>query len=402
MNFRVRYVDAQAASIQEQIVDALDAAAATQAFASAGHTVLATQALREEKKRHRAVDLREFALELRALLLAGLGVVAALEALQAAHGSREDSASSNALRKVLEHVRAGKSFSQALEIATEGAATELFPPLFRASVRGGEASGRLPESLQRYAEYQLSMAQLKRSLVGAALYPAVVVSFGFAVMLFLLSYVVPRFESAYTALPPGSRTGSGWLMALASWVSGHIVWIVLGLLLLLWWLYRAWQQPQARAQLLRRVSRLGPVARGIRAYCMARLYRTLSMMLAGGYTVPEALRLGAEVLQGTPWHEGLARVQARIEAGKSVAVALQTEQFTNVITERLIAAGEASARLSEMFEHAAGHHERELTWLVERTTRLAEPVLLIFVALLVGVIVVAMYMPILDLATAVG
>lgn len=396
MNFRVRYVDIQAASIQEQIVDASDAGAAAQAFSAAGHTVLTTQALRETKQRHSSTDLREFALELRALLLAGLGVVAALEALQAAHGRGENAASSHALRKVLTQVRAGKSFSQALE-----AATEMFPPLFRASVRGGEASGRLPESLQRYAEYQLSMAQLKRSLVGAALYPAVVVSFGFAVMLFLLSYVVPRFESAYTALPVGSR-GSGWLMALASWVSSHIVWIGGGVLVLAWLGYRAWRQPQQRAQLLNAVARIGLVARGIRAYCMARLYRTLSMMLAGGYTVPEALRLGAEVLQGTPWHDALARVQARIEAGKSVAVALQTEQFTNVITERLIAAGEASARLSEMFEHAAGHHERELTWLVERTTRLAEPVLLIFVALLVGVIVVAMYMPILDLATAVG
>ncbi len=392
--FHVRYVDAQRGAIDEQIVDAPDAAAAAQTLESAGHTVIATRAQRAAKSARADLDLREFALELRALLLAGLGVVAALEALQAARGG---ASSGDALRRVLEHVRAGKSFSTALE-----AAGAVFPPLFRASVRGGEASGRLPESLQRYAEYSLTMAQLKRSLVGAAIYPAVVVSFGVAVMLFLLAYVVPCFESAYTALPPGTRAGSGWLMAVASWVSGHIALILAALLLVLWLGYRAWRKPQTRAQLVQWIARIQVVARGIRAYCMARLYRTLSMMLAGGYTVPEALRLGREVLEGTPWHEALGRVQARVESGKPVAEALQAEQFTSVITERLIAAGEASARLSEMFEHAASHHERELTWLVERTTRLAEPVLLIFVALLVGVIVVAMYMPILDLATAVG
>ena len=391
--FRVRYIHVQHGAIDEHVVVAPDAAAAARALEIEGHRVISTQAMRATRTRV-DLDLREFALELRALLLAGLGVVAALEALQAARGNAMDG---QALSAVLARVHAGKSFATALE-----AASDVFPPLFRASVRGGEASGRLPESLQRYADYHLTMTQLKRSLVGAALYPAVVVSFGVAVMLFLLAYVVPRFESAYAALPPGSRVGSGLLMTLASWVSNHIALILAAVLLALWWAYRAGRRPQTRVHLLQALTRIAVVARGIRAYFLARLYRTLAMMLAGGYTVPEGLRLGAEVLEGTPWHAALERVRERVEAGKPVAQALQAEHFTSVITERLIAAGEASARLPEMFEHAAAHHERELAWLVERTTRLAEPVLLMVVALMVGVIVVAMYMPILDLATAVG
>ncbi len=392
-SFHVRFIHAQRGTLDEQCVVASDATAAAHALEVAGHRVISTQATHALRTRA-DLDLREFALELRALLLAGLGVVAALEALQAARG---DSMAGQALSAVLARVHAGKSLAAALE-----AAIHVFPPLFRASVRGGEASGCLAESLQRYADYHLTMVQLKRSLVGAALYPAVVVSFGVAVMLFLLAYVVPRFESAYAALPPGSRAGSGVLMMLASWVSNHIALILTALLLVLWWAYRAGRQPHTRVQLLQALARITVVARGIRAYFLARLYRTLAMMLVGGYTVPEGLHLGAEVLEGTPWHAALERVRTQVEAGKPVAQALQAEQFTSVITERLIAAGEASARLPEMFEHAAAHHERELAWLVERTTRLAEPVLLMLVALMVGVIVVAMYMPILDLATAVG
>lgn len=393
-SFRVRFVDASQGVVREHIVEAPDAASATQALREAGHQILAAQPLRGPRAKPADLALREFALELRALLLAGLGLVASMQALHAAH--RGDAAGP-ALGRVLARLEAGKSFAASLE-----AASALFPPLFRASVRAGEASGQLADSLQRYADYAQSMAQLRRSVVGAAIYPAVVVSFGVAVILFLLAYVVPRFETAYALLPENARAGSGLLMHTASWVSNHIALIGATVLTLGWIAVRAWRRPAQRAIVLGLLMRAGPIARGVYAYSMARLYRTLSMMLGGGYTVPEAFAQGALVIEGTPWHARVLAARASIESGKSVAAALAAEGLTETITQRLIAAGEASAQLAPMFEHTAAHHERALAWQIERSTRLAEPVLLIAVAVMVGLIVVAMYMPILDLATAVG
>lgn len=394
MQFVARYLDSQQHAVLEREFDAASQEDLLRQLEREGHLPIAVRSARSRRElRRSAFDLRSFAIELRSLLLAGLGVVAAMEALCAAQRSDGDG---QVLRGVLDRVRTGKSLSVAMEPADL-----LFPALFRAAIRAGESSGQLPESLDRYATYLEVMARLRRSVIGAAIYPAVVTSFGLAVLLFLLGYVVPRFALAYEALPPRTA-GPGLLLQTATLVSEHFALVLAGLIALVWLGWRGLVSERGSAAALTAVLKIRQVAHAVRAFHFARLYRSMSMMLDGGHTVLQAIGLAKEVLRGTPWRVELNEVETMVANGKGLAMSLVNQGFTNEITGRLLEAGERSARLASMLDFAAEHYERELAWQVERVTKVIEPALLIVVAGMIGLIVLLMYMPIFDLATALG
>ena len=215
MRVRVRYLDAHAGSIVDERRDVASVEDARLQLVAAGHTpvtirpVLFTP-LSVTRSRF---DLRTFAIELRALLIAGLGVVGSLEALSAAQSNVNHRAT---IQLVLDRVREGKSLSVALE-----GSEQYFPPLFRAAIRAGESSGRLPEGLERFATYLSTIERLRQSVIGAAIYPGIVMSFGTLVLLFLLGYVVPRFASAYSAMPRHGSTASSLLLSFGTFFSQH-------------------------------------------------------------------------------------------------------------------------------------------------------------------------------------
>lgn len=392
MRWRVRFLDVASRCVAERVFVAPTAEAVRTEIVALGHVPIRIGAERWSFARDRIapLDLRSFCLEFRALLQAGLGIVGSLEALAEAQSTP---AHRDGVGAVLRQVQQGKALSQAMT-----AAEQLFPPILRAAVSAGEASGTLADSVQRFAEYLSAMNQLRQSVISAAIYPAVVVAFGGAVVLFLLAFVIPRFASAYESLPE-LHASSAVLLQASAWVSAHLQLFLIGFIGLAWAVGRYVRSEAGRVVLWRTVCGIKPIAEAVRAYWMARLFRTVSMMLAGGYSVPEALALGRQVLGATPWVADVEAASAQVSVGKSVSSALMNTGLVRGLTQRLVSAGDASGNLSEMLQHAAEHHERQLALLVERATRVVEPVLLIGVAGVIGVIVLMMYMPIFDLAS---
>jgi general secretion pathway protein F len=395
MAVTARYVDAASGDIVERVVDATDPHEAEQRLAGQGHVVIAVHAPRFGffSARRPRLDLHAFCLELRTLLAAGIGVVPAIDAIAQAqhHPAHRD-----ALKAVLAQLHQGKPLSTALRASAND-----FPSMFCTAMLAGERSGQLPESLSRYAEYIDGFRRLRQTVVSALIYPAIVVGFGLLVLLFLLAYVLPRFAVAYQALPPGVSQGSSVVLGIATLMSEYSAWIglvVLGMVLLGAW---GLSSSAGRSVLRWTALRVPGVMRGARAYHLARFFRTLSMMLHGGFSVPQAVRLGAEVTSGTSWQAMIEQAGASIERGKAPSDAFSTEGLLTPITMPLIRAGESSGHLAQTCAFAAGYHERELARLLERSGRLAEPLLLMAVALMIGLIVLVMYMPILDLAGSV-
>ncbi|MDL1863291.1 type II secretion system F family protein [Betaproteobacteria bacterium PRO7] len=397
MRWNARYVDASTNAVVERGVEADTAEQVRQDLMLQGHVPVTVHAEWFALVRHRAmpIDLRSFCLEFRALLVAGLGIVEALAALAAAQRRPNHRAS---IERALQRIKEGKALSAAL-----AAAPADFPPIFRAAVSAAESSGRLPESLERFSQYLESMARLRQSIVTASIYPGLVVTFGLGVVLFLLAFVIPRFATAYESLPEiASRGAGGLLLTAATSVSRNFELVLIGFIGALWAAWRFMSSAYGRHAVWRALVGFPPLARAIRAYWLSRLFRTVSMMLEGGYTLPEAMRLGRQVVESTPWAADVERALEQVTIGKGVANAFRAAGLTQDLTSRLLAAGEASGNLAEMLRHAAEHHERELAWFVERASRVVEPALLILVAGIIGVIVLMMYMPIFDLASALG
>lgn len=390
MRFRVRALGA-AASVNEIEVDAADALAARRLIVARGLTVMSVAPLRASASRAR-FPLMLFNQELVALLKAGIPLAEALAAL----AEKEARPAVHAVVAALgEGLREGRSLSTALE-----AQPQVFPPLYVASVRAAERTSDLEQALSRYIDYQRQLESIRGKLVAAAIYPALLLLVGGAVMFFLLIFVVPRFaqvfESVGGELPWMSRLLLDW----GQLMQAHGGPVGFGLLAALAGLVLVLRRPQTRAVALRLAWRLPRIGERLRLFELARLYRTLGMLLRGG--IPAVAAMGmVDGLLSPALRPGLARTIAAVREGQGFAASLQAHGIATPIALRMLAVGERAGNLGEMLERAAEFHEDESARWLDVLTRLAGPLLMLVIAVAVGLILVMLYLPIFQVAESI-
>lgn len=328
-----------------------------------------------------------FSQELLALLTAGLSLVEVLETMVEKEHRPET-------RKLLADVRdqlfEGRSFSQALERHPA-----IFPTLFVATVRAAERTGDLPEALARYIAYQERVDEVRKKIVSAAIYPAVLIGVGGLVTIFLLAYVVPRFAGIYADagrdLPLLSRLLIDWGRFLND--HGNLA-LFVAALLVGGAVYALLRMPTL---LGRAAGRIPAIGMRVRIYQLARFYRTLGMLLRGGTPLVPALGMVAGLLPLT-LRDALAGATARIREGLSISAAMDAEGLTTPVAVRMLRVGEKSGNMAEMMERIAIFHDEELARWIDWFTKLFEPLLMALIGIVIGAIVVLMYLPIFELA----
>jgi general secretion pathway protein F len=273
-----------------------------------------------------------------------------------------------------------------------------FPPLLIATVSASEQTGDLSTALLRYAQHQQSIKALREKVVGAAIYPMLLLAVGALVVVFLLGVVVPKFavliESTRRQLPWTSQLLMTWgrLVAEHAWlVAAGVTTAIAASILALRQVLRS----GARARWIEAVPLIGPT---IRQFRHAQLYRTTGMLVKGGIATPRALQLGANLL-GSDDRTRLARAVSLIHEGRSISSALQEARLADPVAASMLAVAERTGGLAEILERIAAFHESRLQRSVEMTSRLFEPLLMIVIGLVIGAIVVLMYLPIFDLAS---
>src|ERR1700737_1483089 len=254
MRFRITTLDgSQGVAIQD--MDALDEADAHRQALARGLRVLAIQTARLKGSRRARLSLVAFSNELVALLEAGLSLVEAIDALT--EKERDES-----VRHLLEGVRRRLDEGQSLSIAL-GEFPSSFPTLYVATVRASERTGAIAEALRRFVTYQQQINLLKKRLINASIYPAVLLAAGSLVVLFLVAYVVPRFSGIYEDIGGELPVASKMLMQWGGLLDAH--------------------------RLLS--ARTPMVGHQIELYQLARMYRTVGMLLRGGLPVVTAFEM---------------------------------------------------------------------------------------------------------------
>jgi len=397
MRFAIRALDA-AGSMTSLQIDAPDDLEATRQARALGLTPLTVKRSARDSAvswlpgRQGRFPVVQFSQELLALLDSGISLVESIETL-AEKESRGDT------RRVLLDVRRllgeGRPLSYAL-----GAHSAAFPPLYVAAIRAAERTGALSEALTRYVAYQSQLDVVRKKVVSALIYPALLLVVGGLVTLFLLGYVVPRFSYIYeemgTDLPWLSRA----LLVVGRAIADHGVWLGLGALILFAVLGYALTRPATRRMLERLLWRTPAVGERMRIYQLARFYRTVSMLLRGGTPAVRAFDMGGVLLQPA-LREALRGASARISEGQPMSVALAEHGLTTPVALRMLKVGERSGRMGDMMERIAVFYDDEMARFVEWFTRLFEPLLMTVVGLVIGLIVVLMYLPIFELAGSV-
>ncbi len=332
-----------------------------------------------------AVDDGVFAEDLAALLQAGLGMLEAVETLG------EEAGGGGVTQALAQRLREGHTLSQAM---AEAAA---FPAVLVASVRASERTGHLVEALQRHAQYARSLRELRASLGAAATYPLVLLAVGAGVVMFLLGYVVPRFavliESSSATLPWSSRLllAAGRALAAQPWLP--LLLLAAAAVLALW----GWRRLRD-GRALQGLQRLPWVGSLLRAYRLAQAWRTAGLLVRGGVPAAQALEQCATLLIGGD-REALRRAVQRVREGQALSRALPEAGLADATTTRMLVVAERSGTLAEVLERVAALQDARLQRAVRTTSRLAEPVLMLGIGLVIGTIVVLMYLPIFDLAS---
>ncbi len=386
-------------------IKAADAASATELIRERGMHVLRCEARSGDERSAvpqspgrpgkglgvgKKLDISLFAQELASLVTAGLSILEALNTL----AEKETAGPRRTLINAVVHsITEGLALSTALERAGE------FPPLLIATVTASEQTGDIATALLRYAEYQQSLQTLRDKVIGAAIYPLLLLGVGTLVVFFLLGVVVPKFAlliaSSRTELPWSSRL----LMSLGQFASGHAQYLLgfaavaIGAVVVA---ARTAAKSGFKSGWIERLAFVGPLARQFRH---AQLYRSTGMLLRGGIAAPRALQLSATLL-GVDDQRRLHQAIALVQEGKDISSALKGAQLADHIASSMLAVAQRTGSLSDVLERIAMFYEARLRRSIDVGSRLFEPILMIFIGLVIGAIVVLMYLPIFDLASS--
>jgi general secretion pathway protein F len=392
MRFHLKAVNASEEVVALEL-DAADEALARDAARRLGLTVLSLRArgfaLARRGARAAGFPVLLFSIEMLALLEAGLNLVEALQTLAEKEPRGERQA---VLAGLLAAIRRGESFSRAA-----GGFPQHFSPLYVATLRASERTGNLREALGRFIAYQEELERVRKKAVAASIYPAVLTVVGLLVIGFLVFYVVPRFARVYEDIASELPFFSALLLAAGRGVQRHGWALALGgaaaLALGAW----AAAQPACRAWLHERLWRIPGLGERMKVYQLARLYRTVGMLLRAGVPALRALDMVPGLL-AAHLRPPLARARRLIEQGRSMSDAFGEAGLATPVAARMMAVGERGGEMGEMLGRIARFHDEETARAIDWLTRVAEPALMALLGLAVGVVVVLMYMPIFELA----
>jgi general secretion pathway protein F len=292
---------------------------------------------------------------------------------------------------VLAAIHRGEPFSRAV-----AAFPQHFSPLYIATIKASERTGNVKEALSRYIAYQEELERVKKKVVSASIYPAILVIVGALVLGFLMFYVVPRFATVYEdmrTLPFFSRL----LLGFGSFVGKHGFFLfsafILGVGSAAWALSR----PVVRSALMQRVWRFPALGERMKTYQLARLYRTAGMLMRAGIPAVRALEM-VEGLLASHLRAPLAQARRLIEEGHAMSAALGSAGLATPVAARMMLVGERSGDMGHMLGQIARFHDDEVARFVDWFTRAFEPVLMAVLGVAIGFVVVLMYMPIFELA----
>lgn len=334
-------------------------------------------------------DLQLFSQELHALLDAGLSLIESLTALAGKESARQKRA---LLDNLMQRLREGRPLSAALQDRPD-----IFPPLYISLVGASERTGDLKSALSRYITYRGQMDAVKKKVVSASIYPALLVLVGGLVVLFLMGYVVPRFSRIYGDFGRDIPLMSRLLIQWGALVEAYGLQVLAGFAALIAALWALGRRHFDRQRLLEGLLANKVLRERFRSYELARFYRTLGMLQQGGISIVTALTMASGLL-GQRGSDALDIAVRDIRAGTPLSEALRRHDLAPAVAHDLLRVGEKSGDIGEKMIRIADFLDEDLSRWLDWFSRLFEPLLMLGIGLFIAFVVVLLYLPVFELA----
>jgi type IV pilus assembly protein PilC len=335
-----------------------------------------------------------FVRQLATMINAGLPIIQSLDVLQ---DQQENAKLAGMIAGLKESVQGGLPLSEAF-----GKFPESFNTLFTQMVAAGETGGILDAILLRLADHMEKVRAIRSKVKGALIYPLVTLSVAALVLMVILVFVIPVFEDMFAQFGAELPMPTQMVVNLSGMVKNNLFLIVMITLVSALLLLRWYRTPKGRFVVDGFLLKLPIVGGLITKPIVARVTRTIGSLIASGVTLPEALRVTAKTSGNRVMSREVDRICASVVEGKTLEQSMGEMGILPAMVRRMAGVGESTGTLDLMFEKTAQFYEDELDRRVDAVTDLVEPLLMIVLGVVVGVLMVSMYLPMFNMATAVG
>jgi len=378
--------------------DALNEDNAVTSLMSRGLMVLSLQkksVVSRTKKRVWTVketDLVLFTRQLATMIEAGISLVQALTALYEQSDPKRQRSLRHVISDVIARVQGGETFNESI-----AKHPRVFNRLFVSMVKAGEAGGLLAEILDRLAGFLEASARLRKKVKSAMTYPVIVLSIAFAITTFLIVRVVPVFGEIFKDFGAKLPAPTQFLIDVSDFVRGNWYFLVLGIggaIFGIRMFLRSKRGKQLTDKWKLKMPVFGPLVHKI---CMSRFSRTFAQLIRSGVPILEVLDIVGATSGNHVIESSIKSVSEDVERGDNLSVALSKKSIFPPMLLRMVAAGESTGKIDTMLEKMADFWDEEIEATLDALTSLIEPMLIVFLGVIVGGIVIAMFLPIFKL-----
>ena len=339
-------------------------------------------------------DLVVFTRQLATMIDAGIAIVQSLQALAE---QTPNKVMRDTIKDVCSRVEAGESFSEALIRHPKA-----FNRLYVSMVGAGEKGGLLAEILARLATYLENTERLRKKVKTALMYPTVVTFVAIVITIFLLVRVIPTFKEVYSGFGAKLPAPTEFMIGLSELVQHYLLYLIVLVGVGIWgWLsYIKTKQGREFWDTQRiKLPVFGPIAHKI---CLARFTRTLASLVRSGVPILEVLQIVSQTVGNVVMEKAVKSAAADIERGDGISAALAKHPVFPTMIIRMMSAGEQTGNIDTMLERVADFLDEEIETTLSGLMSLIEPMLIVFLGVVIGGMVVCMFLPIFNLANIVN
>ena len=340
-----------------------------------------------------AKTLMLFTRQLATLVDAGLPLLKGLTVL----GDQEKNPKMrSAINTLADSVQTGSTFSESL-----GQHPKIFNKLYVNMVKAGELGGVLEVVLNRLAEYQEKAQKLKNKIVAAMVYPVIVMIIAVGIMIFLLTFIVPKFEKIFDemlggkALPPVTQ----FVISASDLVQENIV-VLIGGVLVIFGLWKVVQATKGGRRVIDKLKLKLPVFGAVQQKtAIARFSRTLGTLVSSGVPILQALNITRDTAGNVVVSDAIDKVHEAVREGESIVHPLEASRVFPPMVISMVQVGEETGQLPDMLMKIADVYDDEVDTAVAGLTSMLEPIMIVILALVVGTIVMALFLPLVSIIT---
>ena len=346
-----------------------------------------------QRKKVKSKILMIFTRQLATLIDSGLPLLRSLNVLAK---QERDKVMRNTINKVADSVQSGSTFSDALALHPR-----IFNDLYVSMVKAGEVGGVLELVLTRLSEFQEKAAKIKNKILAAMVYPVIVMTMAVGIMGFLLVFIVPRFELIFQdllgdkPLPPVTR----FVIGLSGFMQSHGL-VLLGAVVLIVTAYKLIGRTRRGRLVIDNFKLRMPLFGNLkRKTAISRFSRTLGTLVTSGVPILQALNITRETAGNAAIAAAIARVHDSVKEGESIVQPMEASRAFPPMVVSMVDVGEETGKLPEMLLKIADVYDDEVDNAVVALTSMLEPIMIVFLAVIVGTIVLALFTPLISIIT---